>query len=54
MQPLATDVAWSVSLLDTEVSSTKMAAPINMPFRLWTQAGGGEAILGVVPPIEVH
>lgn len=32
-----TDVAWSVSVLDTLVSSAVSAEQIKMPFRLWTR-----------------
>jgi len=37
MRPFATDVAWSVCLLDTTVSHIKTAEPIEMPFGLWTR-----------------
>jgi len=45
MQPIATDVAWSVCvcmsvcLLDTTMSPASMDEPIKMPFGLWTRVG---------------
>jgi len=39
MQPIATDVAWSVCvcLLVTTMSSAKMAELIEVPFGIWTR-----------------
>jgi len=63
MRPVATDLAWSVCLLDTAMNPTKTAVPIQMPFGLWTRVGAkepyfmwgrGSAILGVNSPNKVH
>jgi len=42
IQPIATDVAWSVCVcvLYTLVSHTKMAEPIEMLFGIWTHGRG--------------
>ena len=54
MQPLDTDVARSVCLLDTTVSPEKTAEQIEMPFRLLTRVGSRNQVLdGVqIPPGE--
>jgi len=54
MQPLDTDVARSVCLLDTTMNPAKTAEPIEMPFGLLTRVGSRNQVLGGVqiPPGE--
>ena len=49
MRPIAIDVAWSVCLLDTSVSTAKTAEPIKMPFGSWTWVGLRNHELGGSP-----
>ena len=46
MQPIVTEVAWSVYLLITTVSCARMAEPIKMLFGVWTRVGSKIHILG--------
>ena len=45
MRPLATEVVWSVYLLNAKVSPTKTDEPIKMPFGLWTLLGLENCVL---------
>ena len=45
MCPVATDVAWSVCLLDVLVNVAKTAELIEMSFGLWTPVGPRKHVL---------
>jgi len=47
---ISLSVCLSVSLLDTTVSRTKMAEPVEMPFRLWTRVELRNHVGGSDPP----
>ena len=41
MQPIATDVPWSLCLLDKLVSPAKLAESVEMPIGVWTHGAQG-------------
>ena len=58
MRPVATDVAWSVCLcvclLDSTVSPTETAEPIEMPFGFWTRVGPRNHVIGGGPYLRLE
>ena len=54
MQPIASDVAWSVCLWVITMSCPKTAELLSVPFVMWTRLGPRDHVLGegLDPPGE--